>query len=73
MVVAILKSYFPKWVSYEPFVCLLTGILAGLYLFLKYGTLLSQETNLYCIDSKKRVLGHNPRIHSHRLFQGQAS
>jgi hypothetical protein len=72
MVVPILKSYFPKLICYEPFLCLLTGILPGLYLFLKYRTLLSQETNLYFIDSKKLVVCHNRRIRSHRVFQGQA-
>jgi len=72
MVVPILKSYFPKLVSYERFLCLLTRILPGLYLFLKYRTLLSQQTNLYFIDSKKLVVCHNRRIHSHRVFQGQA-
>ena len=72
MVVAILKSYFPKLISYQRFLCLLTGILPGLYLFLKYRTLLSQETNLYFIDSKKLVVCHNRRIHSHRVFEGQA-
>ena len=53
MVEPVLKSYFPKLVSYEGFLCLLTRILPGLYLFLKYRTLLSQQTNLYFIDSKK--------------------
>ena len=72
MVVPVLKSYFPKLVSYERFLCLLTRILPGLYLFLKYRTLLSQQTNLYFIDSKKLVVCHNRRIHSHRVFQGQA-
>ena len=72
MVVPVLKSYFPKLVSYERFLCLLTRILPGLYLFLKYRTLLSKESNLYFIDSKKLVVCHNPRIHSHRVFQGQA-
>jgi hypothetical protein len=72
MVEPVLKSYFPKLVCYERFLCLLTRILPGLYLFLKYRTLLSQETNLYFIDSKKIVVCHNRRIHSHRVFQGQA-
>jgi len=71
MVVPILKSYFPKLVSYERFLCLLTRILPGLYLFLKYRTLWSQQTNLYFIDSKKLVVCDNRRIHSHRVFQGQ--
>jgi hypothetical protein len=72
MVEPVLKSYFPKLVSYERFLCLLRRILPGRYLFLKYRTLLSQETNLYFIDSKKIVVCHNRSIHSHRLFQGQA-
>jgi hypothetical protein len=53
MVVAVLKSYFPKLMSYEGFLCLLRRILPGLYLFLKYRTLLSQQKNLYFIESKK--------------------
>ena len=72
MVEPILKSYFPKLISYERFLCLLTRILPGLYLFLKYRTLLSQETNLSFIDSKKLVVCHNRRIRSHRVLQGQA-
>ncbi|MBC7923309.1 MAG: IS982 family transposase [Ferruginibacter sp.] len=72
MVVPILKSYFPKLVSYERFLCLITRILPGLYLFLKYRTLSSKATNLYFIDSKKLVVCHNRRIHSHRVFQDQA-
>lgn len=68
----VLKPYFPKLISYERFLTLLVRILPGLYVYLKYCTLLSKLTGLYFIDSKKLVVCHNRRIHAHRVFAGIA-
>lgn len=68
----VLKPYFPKLVSYERFLTLLVRILPGLYVYLKYCTLLSKPTGLYFIDSKKLLVCDNRRIHSHRVFAGIA-
>jgi len=68
----ILKSYFPKQISYERFLISLLKILPGLYVFLKYCTLQSKRTGLYLIDSKQLPVCHNRRIHSHRVFEGLA-
>jgi len=67
-----LKSYFPGLISYERFVALIPRLLPGLYVFLKWRTLLSKRTGWYVIDSKPLPVCHNRRIHSNRVFQEQA-
>ena len=73
MVQRTLKSYFPRQISYERFLVSLLKVLPGLYVFLKYLTLQSQQTGLYFIDSKQLAVCHNRRIHSHRVFEGIAT
>lgn len=68
-----LRSYFPELVSYERFVALIPRLLPGLYVFLKWRTLLSIRTGWYIIDSKPLAVCHNRRIHSHKVFDGQAT
>lgn len=72
MVATILPSYFPKQVSYERFVALIPRLLPGLYVFLKWQTLLSRRNGTYFIDSKKLPVCHNRRIHNHKVFAKQA-
>ena len=72
LVEPVLFSYFPRLVSYERFLSLLLRILPGLYVFLKYCTLQSQQSGFYFIDSKKLVVCDNRRIHCHRVFEGIA-
>ena len=72
MVEPVLSAYFPRLVRYERFLSLLLRILPGLYVFLKYCTLQSQQSGFYFIDSKKLVVCDNRRIHSHRVFEGIA-
>jgi len=67
-----LKSYFPHLISYERFVARIVHYLPGLFLFLKYATLLSERRGTYFIDSKKLVVCDNHRIHSHKVFEGLA-
>jgi len=67
-----LKSYFPRLISYARFVALIPRLLPGLYVFLKWRTLLSQRTGWYVIDSKPLPVCHNRRIHSNSVFQEQA-
>lgn len=64
-----LKTYFPQQITYERFVALLPRLLPGLYVFLKWQTLLSRHSNQYFIDSKKLVVCDNRRIHNHKVFQ----
>lgn len=72
MVATTLRSYFPQQVSYERFVALIPRLLPGLYVFLKWRTLLSHRSGTYFIDSKKLPVCHNRRIHNHRVFAQQA-
>lgn len=72
MVVHLLGSYFPQQVSYERFVALIPRLLPGLYVFLKWQTLLSRRNGTYFIDSKRLPVCHNHRIHNHRVFAKEA-
>jgi hypothetical protein len=72
MVQAELKTYFPHQISYERFLASLLKILPGLYVFLKYCSLQSEQTNFYFIDSKQLPVCHNRRIASNRVFEGIA-
>jgi hypothetical protein len=63
-----LLSYFPQQVSYERFVALIPRVLPGLYVFLKWRTLLSQRTGTYFIDSKKLPVCDNHRICQNQVF-----
>lgn len=67
-----LRSYFPHLISYERFVALIPRLLPGLYVFVKWRTLLSQHTGWYIIDSKPLPVCHNRRIHSNRVFDANA-
>lgn len=72
MMVTTLQSYFPVQVSYARFVALIPRLLPGLYVFLKWQTLLSRRSGTYFIDSKKLPVCHNRRIHNHKVFAEQA-
>jgi hypothetical protein len=63
-----LQSYFPHQISYERFIARLPRLLPGLYVFLKWRTLLSQRTGTYFIDSKKLPVCDNHRIYHHKVF-----
>ncbi len=63
-----LQSYFPRQVCYERFIARLPRLLPGLYVFLKWRTLLSQRTGTYFIDSKKLPVCDNHRIYHHKVF-----
>ena len=63
-----LRSDFPKQVTYPRFVALIPRLLPGLFLFLRWNTLLSLRTGCYFIDSKKLPVCHNRRIHNHKVF-----
>lgn len=63
-----LQSYFPRQVSYERFVARIPRLLPGLYVFLKWRTLLSQRTGTYFIDSKKLPVCDNHRIYQNKVF-----
>jgi hypothetical protein len=63
-----LYSYFPLQVSYERFVALIPRVLPGLYVFLKWRTLLSQRTGSYFIDSKKLPVCDTHRINQNKVF-----
>lgn len=67
-----LQEYFPRQVTYERFVALIPRLLPGLYVFLKWQTLLSRRNGTYFIDSKKLPVCHNRRIHHHKVFAEHA-
>jgi hypothetical protein len=67
-----LRSYFPQLISYERFVALIPRLLPGLYVFVKWRTLLSKRTGWYIIDSKPLPVCHNRRIHSNKVFDSHA-
>jgi hypothetical protein len=68
MVARLLQGYFPQQVSYHRFIALIPRLLPGLYVFLKWQTLLSRRTKIYFIDSKKLPVCDNRRIHNHQVF-----
>lgn len=72
LVATVLQSYFPKQVSYERFVALLPRLLPGLFVFLKWQTVISRRSGKYFIDSKKLQVCHNRRVHNHKVFQDYA-
>lgn len=72
LVATTLRGYFPQQVSYPRFVALIPRLLPGLYLFLKWQTLLSRRDGTYFIDSKKLPVCHNRRIHNHQVFADHA-
>lgn len=72
MVTILLQDYFRQQISYERFIALIPLLLPGLYVFLKWQTLLSRCTNNYFLDSKKLPVCHNRRIHNHQVFIEQA-
>ena len=66
-----LCSEFPTLVSYNRFVELMPTVLVPLVAYLY--TLMGQCTGISFIDSTPLVVCHNARIHSHRVFEGQAA
>ena len=66
-----MKSYFPKQVSYNRFVELISTCFLPLTAYLM--TRLGKPTGLYYIDSSALKVCHNRRINRHRVFDGIAT
>jgi hypothetical protein len=67
----ILKSYFPKLVSYNRFIELIPSVLIPLIGFLKFKRLVTSNEITF-IDSTKIAVCHNKRIKRNRTFKGIA-
>ena len=67
----ILKSYFPKLVSYNRFVELIPKVLIPLIAFLKFKRLVNSKSITF-IDSTKIAVCHNKRIPRNKTFEGIA-
>jgi hypothetical protein len=67
-----LLTYFPKLVSYNRFVELISAQLPLMWMFCLYQCSQSQRSGSYFVDSKKLPVCHNRRIHSHKVFEGFA-
>ena len=67
----ILKSYFPKLVSYNRFIELIPSVLIPLIGFLKFKRLVTSNEITF-IDSTKIAVCHNKRIKRNRTFKGMA-
>lgn len=68
-----LTSYFPKLLSYNRFVEILSSVALPMFIFAKSLCSESLHTGISFIDSKKLVVCHNRRIHQHKVFAGRAS
>lgn len=68
-----MKTYFPRLISYQRFIDLIPRQIPLLYLLSKCLCLLNKRTGCYFADSKKLPVCDNRRIHSHRVFADIAS
>ena len=73
LVLAELRSYFPRAVSYTHFLELSRQALLHAFLLAHYRAGLSERTGHYYIDSKKLPVCDNRRIHSHKVFDQVAT
>jgi len=67
----VLKPYFPKQLSYNRFVELMSSLVAPMTLYLMHCAL-GKCSGISFVDSTTLVVCHNRRIHSHRVFAGLA-
>jgi hypothetical protein len=67
----ILKPYFPRQLSYNRFVELMSSLVAPMTLYLIHYTL-GKCSGISFVDSTTLVVCHNRRIHSHKVFAGLA-
>jgi len=62
-----LKSYFPKLISYNRFVEVMSSMMMPLSAYLL--SRLGKKTGLYYVDSTPLRCCHNRRIHRHKTFR----
>ncbi|HAT2143693.1 TPA: IS982 family transposase, partial [Legionella pneumophila] len=65
-----MKSYFPKLVSYNRFVEIMSSVVTPLSAYLL--SHMGKKTGLYYVDSTTLKVCHNKRIHRHKTFAGIA-
>ncbi|KTD19859.1 IS982 family transposase [Legionella londiniensis] len=65
-----MKSYFPKLVSYNRFVEIMSSVVTPLSSYLL--SHMGKKTGLYYVDSTTLQVCHNKRIHRHKTFAGIA-
>ncbi|HCU5990108.1 TPA: transposase [Legionella pneumophila] len=65
-----MKSYFPKLVSYNRFVEIMSSVVTPLSAYLL--SHMGKKTGLYYVDSTTLKICHNKRIHRHKTFAGIA-
>ncbi len=73
LVEPMMKTYFPRLISYQRFIDLIPRQIPLLHLLSKCLCLLNKRTGCYFADSKKLPVCDNRRIHSHRVFADIAS
>lgn len=69
LVLATMKPYFPRLVSYQRLIDLLPRLVVVLHVLTKYLCLLNKRTGCYFADSKKLPVCDNKRIHTHQVFK----
>ena len=67
----VLKPYFPRQLSYNRFVELMSSLVAPMTLYLIHCAL-GKCSGISFVDSTTLVVCHNRRIHSHKVFAGLA-
>ena len=67
-----LQPYFPHVVTYKRFLSFIPRCFNHLYVISKIRCMMAEKTGIYFIDSKKLPVCHNRRIHSNKVFEGQA-
>jgi hypothetical protein len=73
LVEPLMKTYFPRLISYQRFIDLMPRQIPLLHVVSKYLCLFNKRTGCYFADSKKLPVCDNRRIHSHRVFANIAS
>lgn len=68
LVLAQMKSYFPKLLSYNRFIELIPRQLTPVFALARYLAFTNRRTNCYFVDAKKLPVCHNRRIHNHKVF-----
>lgn len=64
-----LKSYFPKLVSYDRLIALKSRVFKYVKVLISYIMSLSSNTGKFYVDSTHIKTCHNKRIKSHKVFQ----
>ena len=73
LVEPLMKTYFPRLISYQRFIDLIPRQIPLLHVVSKCLCLFNKRTGCYFADSKKLPVCDNRRIHSHRVFANIAS